>query len=117
MPAGHLGYDFRRRLIVDAFVGDIPRRRLRWALHNNPLDTLVDGVASVVLVRFLAPHASQLCLRGQRAHGGSSAALLGHSLGTGGFGNEALDSHFRVGDSFRRGQLSTRDALIAAIGC
>src|SRR6516225_3965693 len=102
MSAGHLAHHFRRRLI-----GDIPRRRLRRALDDDPLYALVDGAARVVLVQFLAPHASQFGLRGQGAHGSSRAALLGHSLGTGGlgFGNQALDSHLRVGDSFRCGLL------------
>jgi riboflavin biosynthesis pyrimidine reductase len=59
MPAGHLAYNFRRRLIVAAFVGDISRRRLGGALHNDALYALVDGAARVVLVQFLAPHASQ----------------------------------------------------------
>ena len=44
MPAGHLASDFRRRLIVDAFVGDIPRRRLRMALDDDALYPLVDGL-------------------------------------------------------------------------
>jgi hypothetical protein len=107
MPVRHLACDFRRRLIVDAFVGDIPRRRLRGALDNNALDALVDWVTSIVLIHFLAPHAGQLGLRGQGTHGGGGAALLGHVLGTGGlgFGNQALNRHLRVGDSFRRGLL------------
>ena len=98
MPAGHLAYNFRRRLIVDAFVGDIPRRRLRRALHNDALDALVQRAARIVLVQFLSPHAGQLGLRGQGAHGSSGAALLGHSLGTGGlgFGNQALNSYLLV---------------------
>ena len=54
MPAGHLAYNFRGRLIVDAFVGEFPRRRLRGALHNDALDALVDRAARVVLVHFLA---------------------------------------------------------------
>ena len=80
---------------------------LRRALDNDALDALVSGATSIVLVHFLAPHAGQLGLRGQGAHGGSGAALLGHSLGTGGlgFGNQALDSHLRIGDSFRCGLL------------
>ena len=41
MQAGHLAYDFRRRLIVDAFAWDISRRRLRGALDNDALDALV----------------------------------------------------------------------------
>src|SRR6516162_1754474 len=87
--------------------GDTLSCRLRGALDNDTFDALVDGVARIVLVHFLAPHASQLGLRSQGAHGGSGAALLGHSLGTGGlgFGNQALDSHLRVGDSFRRSLL------------
>src|SRR6516165_8617502 len=98
MQPGHLAYNFRRRLIVDAFVGDTRRRRLRGALDNDALDALVDGAARVVLVQFLAPHASQFGLRGQGTHGGSGAALLGHSLGTGGlgFGNQALNCHLLV---------------------
>src|SRR6516225_9669699 len=98
MSAGNLAYHFRRRLIVDAFVGDIPRRRLRRALDDDTLYALVDGAARVVLVHFLAPHTRQLGLRGQGAHGGSGAALLGHSLGTGGlgFGNQALNCHLLV---------------------
>jgi hypothetical protein len=70
MPTGRLAYNFRRRLIVDAFVRDIPGRRLRSALHNDALYALVDGAARVVLVQFLAPHAGQLGLRGQGIHGG-----------------------------------------------
>jgi hypothetical protein len=107
MPAGHLACNFRRRLIVAAFLGDIPRRRLRGALDNDALYALVDWDARIVLVHFLAPHAGQLGLRGQRAHSGSGTALLGHSLGTGGlgFGNQALNSHLRIGDSFGRGLL------------
>src|SRR6266566_7239260 len=98
MPAGHLAYNFRRRLIVDAFVGDTTRRRLRGALDNDTLDALVDRAARVVLVHFLAPHAGQLGLCGQGTHGSSGAALLGHSLGTDGlgFGNQALNRHPRV---------------------
>jgi hypothetical protein len=51
-----------------------------------------------VLIHFLAPHAGQLGLRGQRAHGGSGAALLGHSLDASslGFGNQALNRHLLV---------------------
>jgi hypothetical protein len=98
MPPRHLGYDFRRRLIVDAFVGDTPRRRLRWTLDNDALDALVDGVTSIVLVHFLSPHAGQLRLRGQGAHGSGGTAFFGHSLGTGGlgFGNQALNRHLLV---------------------
>src|SRR6516162_10604265 len=99
MPAGHLAYNFRRRLIVDAFVWDIPRCRLRRALDDDALYALVDRTARVVLVHLLAPHAGQLGLRGQGAHCGSCAALLGHSLGAGGlgFGNQALNSYLLVG--------------------
>jgi hypothetical protein len=86
MPAGRIAYNFRRRLIVDAFVGDTPRLRLRRALDDDALYALVDVAARVVLVHFLAPHAGQLGLRGQRTHGSSRAALLGHRLGTGGLG-------------------------------
>src|SRR6516225_9660606 len=64
MPAGHLGYNLRRRLIGDAFLGDIPRRRLRGALNNDALYALVDRAAGVVLVHLLAPHAGELGLRG-----------------------------------------------------
>src|SRR5215469_4381408 len=98
MPAGHLAVKFRRRLLVDVFVAATPRRRLRGALDNDTLYALVDGVTSIVLVLFLAPHAGQFGLRGQGAHGSSGAALLGHSLGTGGlgFGNQALNSYLLV---------------------
>jgi hypothetical protein len=41
-------------------------RRPRGALHNDAFDALVDGAARIVLVQFLAPHASQFGLRGQR---------------------------------------------------
>src|SRR5262249_57420632 len=58
MPPGRLAHRFCRRLIVDAFVGHIPRRRLRRALDDGALYALVDGVTSIVLVQFLAPHAS-----------------------------------------------------------
>jgi hypothetical protein len=44
MPAGHLAYNFRRRLIADAFVGDM--RRLRGALDDDTFDALVDGLAA-----------------------------------------------------------------------
>src|SRR5262249_27650204 len=117
MPPGLLAYDFCRRLIVDASVGHIPRRRLRRALDDGALYALVDGVTSIVLVQFLAPHASQFSLRGQGAHGSSRAALLGHSLGTGGLGlgNQALDCHLRVGDSFRRGLLMDGKLLFLRI--
>jgi hypothetical protein len=95
---GHLAYNFRRRLIVDAFVKDISRRRLWRALHNNALYALVDGVTGIVLVYLLSPHAGQFGLRGQGANGGRSATLFGHSLGTGGFGfgNQALKCHLLV---------------------
>ena len=98
MQAGHLAYDFRRRLIVDAFAWDISRRRLRGALDNDTLYALVDGAARVVLVQFLAPHTGQLGLRRQGAHRGGGPALLGHGLGTGGlgFGNQALNSYLLV---------------------
>src|SRR6516165_1096172 len=98
MPAGHLAYNFSRRLIVDAFVGDIPRRRLRGTLDNDALYALVDGAARIVLVHFLAPHASQFGLRGQGIHGGGSATLLGHGLDASslGFGNQALNSYLLV---------------------
>src|SRR6516162_5723102 len=98
MPAGHLAYHFRRRLIVDVFVGDTLSCRLRGALHNDALYALVDRNAGIVLVHFLAPHAGQLGLRGQRTRGSSRAALLGHGLGTGGlsFGNQALNSYLLV---------------------
>src|SRR6516164_11684160 len=98
MPAGHLAYNIRRRLIVDAFVGDTLGCRLRGALDNDTFDALVNGATSVVLVQFLAPHAGQLGLRGQGTHRSSGAALLGHSLGTGGlgFGNQALNCHLLV---------------------
>ena len=71
---------------------------MRGALHNNALYALVDGASRVVLVHFLAPHAGQLGLRGQGAHRGGSAALLGHRLGTGGLGlgNQALNSYLLV---------------------
>ena len=59
---------------------------MRGALHNNALYALVDGASRVVLVHFLAPHAGQLGLRGQGAHGSSRAAPLGHGLGTRGLG-------------------------------
>jgi len=98
MPAGHLAHHFRRRLIVDAFVGDIPRRRLRGALDNDTFDALVEGAARIVLVHFLAPHAGQLGLRGQGIHGGGSATLLGHGLDASslGFGNQALNCYLLV---------------------
>ena len=44
MQPRHLAHNFRRRLIVDAFVGDIPRRRLRMALDDDALYPLVDGL-------------------------------------------------------------------------
>ena len=46
MQPGLLAYGFRRRLIVDAFVRDIPRRRLRGALDNDTFDALVNGATS-----------------------------------------------------------------------
>src|SRR5262249_13880638 len=58
MPPGLLAYNFCRRLILDAFVGDISRRRLRGALDNDTLDALVDGASRLLLVRFLALPAS-----------------------------------------------------------
>jgi hypothetical protein len=39
MQSRHLAYNFRRRLI-----GDIPRRRLRRALDDDPLYALVDDI-------------------------------------------------------------------------
>jgi hypothetical protein len=53
MPAGHVAHHFRRRLIVDAFVGDTLSCRLRRALDDDALYALVDGAARVVLVHFL----------------------------------------------------------------
>ena len=71
---------------------------LRRALDNDALDALVSGATSIVLVHFVAPHAGQLGLGSECTHGGSGAALLGHSLGTGGlgFGNQALNCHLLV---------------------
>jgi phage terminase large subunit len=47
MPAGHLAHRFCRRLIVDAFVGDTRRRRLRRALDDDPFYALVDRAARI----------------------------------------------------------------------
>src|SRR5262249_22947007 len=76
-----------------------------------------------LISRVSAMLVSQFGLRGKRTHGSSRAALLGHRLGTGGLGlgNQALDCHLRVGDSFRCGLLheggrraGTESALLAA---
>ena len=67
-------------------------------MDNDPFDALDNRATSIVLVHFLAPHAGQLGLRGQRTHRGGSATLFGHGLGTGGlgFGNQALNSYLLV---------------------